>query len=264
MNCAIYFVSVSLVAQQSADFYSVEKERALGQQYASEIRRRSEPLADASVQGYVDRIGGELVARLTDTRWEYAFEVISGGDWTEPFSLPGGYVFIPARSFITARDESEFAGMLAHAIGHVELRHGTRTVTRGQLVNSASIPLVFMGGWIGLHAYAQNMQILVPVSFLEIQRTYELEADRFGLELSGRAGYDPSAFLRYVDRTHPPDSKTSPLPARDLRLARIQQIVAALPAPARSTPGDDFAKIRELVRSIIERPKQRRIPTLGR
>jgi beta-barrel assembly-enhancing protease len=71
-------------------------------------------------------------------------------------------VFVPARIFISARDEDEFAVTLAHAIGHAALRHGTRTASRGQIPDMASIPLVFMGGWTGSHADSRNTQALAP------------------------------------------------------------------------------------------------------
>jgi predicted Zn-dependent protease len=257
---------VPLLAQQGVNFYTVEKERALGQHLASEIRRQSKPFANAAIDSYVKRIGAELIGQLKEAIFEYHFEMISGGTWKEPVSFPGGYVFIPARFFLAAQNEAELVGMLAHSIGHVALRHGTRTVARGQIVNMASIPLVFMSGWAGSHADSQQPQVLVPVGFLKFQREHELEADRFGLELAAQAGYDATAFQRYVGRTHSVDSEMSPLPARELRLARIQEIVASLPSATTTSPShDDFRRLQEAVSSIIEQqPKQQRVPTLRR
>lgn len=254
MKSVICLLAVPLLAQQDLNLDSAEKEKALGEQYASEIRRQSQPLADPLVQAYVDRIGRQLVNGLTDQRLDYRFDVTSNRDQTEPFALPGGYVFVPFRIFLVARDEQEFAGTLAHAIGHAALRHGIRTAARTQITNMASIPLIFMGGWTGCHADSTRFQMLVPVSVLESQRTDELEADRFGLELSARAGYDGAAFLRYVERTHP---------RRDLRISRLQEIVASLPAPTGTTSGD-FASIQQRVRSVTEHSQRRRIPTLRR
>lgn len=236
----------------------------MGRQYASEIRRQSEPLRDPLVNAYVDRIGRQLVSRLEGLPQDYTFEIISGGSWTEPFALPGGYVFVPARAVVTADDEDEFAGMLAHAIGHIALRHGMRSATRSQIADMGSIPLILMCGWTGSHADSKNPQLLAPLSLLESQRTYELEADQFGLDLTARTGYDPSAFQRYVERTHPADAKMSPLPGRDLRLARIQAVLSGLPASPRSVSGDDFRNIQQRVRSLIERPQQHRVPSLRR
>ena len=114
-----------------------------------------------------------------------------------------------------------------------------------------------------MHADSHNSHVLLPVSFLEFQRTYELEADRFGLELAARTGYDASAFLRYVDveRTHATNSKHSPLPERDLRIARIQETLASLPVSTRLV-SDDFNTIQARVRSITDRSERPHIPTL--
>lgn len=263
MKALISILAVPLLAQQGISSYSLDKELALGRQYASDIRRQSEPLGDPAVQAYAERVAAKLLIGLTDATLQYQFEVIRDGERTEPFALPGGYIFLPANIFLTARDEHEFAGTLAHAIAHAALRHGTRTATRVQIANMASIPLVFMGGWIAAHADSRHAQLLVPVSFLEFQRKYELEADRFAVELSARTGYDPSAFLRYVQRTHPADSRYSPLPDRDLRIASLQEPIATLPesAPSRS---DDFKSMQDHVRSLVERPRQHRAPTLRR
>jgi len=97
MKSVVYLLIIPLLAQQGVNLYSLEKERALGEQYASEIRKQSGALGDPWVQAYVDRVGRDLLRGLKNERREYNFEMISGGDWTEPFALPGGYVFVPAR-----------------------------------------------------------------------------------------------------------------------------------------------------------------------
>jgi hypothetical protein len=68
-----------------------------------------------------------------------------GGTWTETVFATQRLRFVPARGFVAAEDEAEFACMPAHAIGYVALRHGTRSATRAQIVNMAGIPLIFMG-----------------------------------------------------------------------------------------------------------------------
>jgi beta-barrel assembly-enhancing protease len=176
--------------------YSVEKERALAQHAAAEIRRHTRPLADPTVDAYVNRVGAELTRQVKEALFPYRFEVIWGGDQTEPMPLLAGNILIPARSFVAVQDEAEFIGLLAHSIGHAALRHITRTATRGQVGNTASIPLIFMGGWGGSHVDSQRLHRAAPVALLEFQRDCELEADRFGMELAARAGYDAAGYLR--------------------------------------------------------------------
>ena len=112
-----------------ANLYSLEKERALGQQLAKEIRQTTTALNSPRVQDYVDRLGQQIAARMQGTRFDYTFTVIADDTSRpthEPIALPGGAVFIPAALFFAVNDEAEFAGMLAHAMEHVALRHGTR------------------------------------------------------------------------------------------------------------------------------------------
>ena len=248
----LWCLGLPLLAQ-----YSVEKERAIGQQFAAEVRRQSKPVDDAALQVYVRRVGDRVVSALTERAFEYTFEVVAA-DFTEPVSLPGGAVFIPLSFFSAAEDEGEFAGMLAHSIAHTALRQGARPVL--PTTNAASISLLFMAGLTGCHVDCGTTPCLVPLGLLDVTRTYELEADRFGLELAARAGYPGTAFRRYVERTQAADSRLSALPSRDLRLARIDELLATLPAVAPESTGE-FAQIQESLRKL--RPP-RRPPTLRR
>jgi len=248
MKRAIWLASVSLLAQPGADPVSLQKERGMGKQLAAEVRKRSQPFDEPQVAGYVERTGRALLAALPNPRLEYQFEVISSDSGSEPFALPGGFVFVPARAFLVARDESEFAGLLAHAIGHAELRHGAQVGSRGQL------PLVFTGGPNGRHAETQNPQLALPLGMLASQRTFELEADRFAVELAARAGYDPAGLQRYIARVQVDDPKFSALPERDLRLVRMREVLESQPrASAVSRSGEEFEEIREIVRRVIGR-----------
>jgi predicted Zn-dependent protease len=251
MKFGLSLLVVPLLGQQGVNFHSLKSERALGEQLASEIRRQAKPLGDPGIDAYVKRLGGELVAQLSGRQFDYGFEVILDRTRTEPFSLPGGYIFIPAHALIGANNEAEFVGMLAHSIGHVALRHGTRMATRAEIVKMAGAPLVYMGGRAGAHADAQGPERLAPAAFLQFQRTYELEADRFGLELAARAGYDPAAFRRYIERMQVPDSNMSPLPARDRRLSLLEKTLSSLRFSTTSSSGQEFPRIQEAVRSII-------------
>ena len=131
------------------------------------------------------------------------------------------------------------------------------------MVNTASIPLIFMGGWGGAHADSRQPQLLVPMGFLQDHRIYELEADAFGLNLAAKAGYPPAAFRRYIERTQGLDSKMSPLPAREVRLARIDEVLRSLPAVP-FMPTGDFEKVQASARVVVPKPEPRMPPTLRR
>ena len=121
-------------------------------------------------------------------------------------------------------------------------------------------PMVFMCGRFGCHADTQG-PAMIPLGLLQSQRTYELEADRFGLELATRAGYDPVGLRRYIERTQPLDSERSPLPSRNLRLAGIDEALPSAPRNASHEPGE-FLRVQDAIRSAVT--GQRREPTLRR
>src|SRR5436305_14748332 len=143
-------IALPLLAQepppgQGLNFYSLEKEAALGRQLAAEAERHMRPLDSAVARDYVSQLGQRLAAQFSGPAFTYAFAVMaSGGDNAthEPLALPGGYVFVPASLFLRAQNGSEFAGMLAHSIAHIAAHHFARQFTRGQLVNMATVPLI--------------------------------------------------------------------------------------------------------------------------
>jgi hypothetical protein len=108
-----------------ANFYSREKEAALGAQLAAQVRSQSSVIDDARIGGYVARVGNKLAAALPDRGIQHTFTVVDrnlGGSTNEPLALPGGYVFVPANLLLAARSEDELSGMLAHAIAHIAAR----------------------------------------------------------------------------------------------------------------------------------------------
>jgi predicted Zn-dependent protease len=255
--------ALSLTAQQrdlgqGVNFYSKEKEAALGKGLADDVRRQTTKLDNPEVQAYVERIAGRLAAHLPDTSLTFTFTVVTddrGGPTHEPYALPGGYIFVSSSLILGAQDEAEFAGMLAHAMIHVAARHSTREATRRQLANQATIPLIYMGGWQTGNA----SQILIPVGFLKFQRANELEADTLAVPTMAAAGYDPAAFLRYISRVQPESTGQakvfSPMPTRDERIAAIQAAIGKL---------DDFKRIQDAVRGAMPKPPEQRPPTLKR
>ena len=100
---------------------------------------------------------------------------------------------------LAADNEAELAGVMSHEIAHVAACHVARQNTRGQLMNLASIPLIFVGGGVGYAA--QNIAgLAMPLGFLKFTRGFESEADYLGLEYMYKAGYDPQAFTAFFEK----------------------------------------------------------------
>jgi len=179
------------------NFYSLEKEIALGKQLANEVERQAKIVNDPVIAEYVNRVGQNLV-RNSDAKVPFTIKVIDSEE-VNAFALPGGFFFVNSGLIMKADNEAELAGVMAHEIAHVAARHGTRQATRGEIAQLSMIPLIFVGGWTGYGIY-QAASVLVPVGFLKFSRAFESEADMLGLEYMYKAGYDPTAFVDFFEK----------------------------------------------------------------
>jgi predicted Zn-dependent protease len=182
---------------KGVNFYSIEKEIAIGKSLAQDVERQAKLINDPIIAEYVNRIGQNLV-RNSDAKVPFTIKVIDSEE-VNAFALPGGFFFVNSGLILKADCEAELAGVMSHEIAHVAARHGTRQATRGEIANLATIPLIFMGGWTG-YGIRQAASILVPVGFLKFSRGFESEADMLGLEYMYKAGYDPTSFVDFFEK----------------------------------------------------------------
>jgi predicted Zn-dependent protease len=179
------------------NFYSIEKEIALGKGLAQEVERQAKIINDPVIAEYVNRLGQNLV-RNSDAKVPFTIKVIDGEE-VNAFALPGGFFFVYSGLILKADSEAELAGVMAHEIAHVAARHGTCQATKGEIAQLGTIPLVMLGGWVGYGIY-QGASILIPMGFLQFSRQYEKQADYLGLQYMYKAGYDPTAFVDFFEK----------------------------------------------------------------
>ncbi len=179
------------------NFYSMDREMAMGKEMARQWESQSQMLEDAAVNRYVNELTQRLV-RHSDAKVPFTVKVVND-DEVNAFALPGGYFYVNTGLILAAQNEAELAGVMAHEIAHVAARHATRGLTKAQIWNIASIPMVFVGGPIGM-AVRQVTSVAFPMSTLKFGRDAEREADLLGLEYAYAAGYDPVAFVNFFER----------------------------------------------------------------
>ncbi len=215
------------------NFYSLEKEIGLGKRLAQDIERHAKIVDDPVIAEYVNRVGQNLV-RNSDAKVPFTIKLIDS-QAVNAFALPGGFFYVNSGLFMRAESEAELAGVMAHEIAHVAARHGTKQATKGQVMQLATIPLIFMGGWTGYGIY-QAAGFAIPITFLRFSRKAEEEADFLGLQYLYKSGYDPTAFVDFFEkmkadekrkpgtmsklfRSHPPHGK---------RIVKVQKTIDSL------------------------------------
>jgi predicted Zn-dependent protease len=244
------------------NFYSLEKEIALGKQMAQEVEKQAKVIDDPVIAEYVNRLGQNLV-RNSDAKVPFTIKVLDTED-VNAFALPGGFFFVNSGLISQTDNEAELAGVMAHEIAHVAARHGTRQATRGEIANYATLPLIFAGGWAGYAIY-QAAGAAIPLGFLKFSRAFESEADMLGLQYMYKAGYDPNSFVDFFEKMESLEKKkpgtlskvfsTHPMTDDRIRAAQdnIQQNLKTQPEYVLDT--SEFESVKKRLGLLINRRK---------
>jgi predicted Zn-dependent protease len=218
----------------SIQFYSIEREVAIGRQLAAEVDRSSKVINDPLVSEYVNRIAQNVVLH-SDSKVPFTIKVIDSQE-VNAFALPGGFLYVNRGLLEAADNEAEVAGVIAHEIAHVAARHGMEQASKGELFNYLSIPLIFLGG-IGGYAIRQGLGLAVPLSFLKFSRGAEKEADRLGAQYMWASGYDPNALITFFEKLQAKNKKKpgtlsklfSTHPMTGDRITEVRELIAQFP-----------------------------------
>ena len=177
--------------------YSVEQDVKLGREAAQEVRQEMPILNDDRVDGYVERVGERLVGQIPGEfrheAFDYTFDVVNLRE-INAFALPGGPMFAHRGMLEQARTEGEIAGVLAHEISHVALRHGTAQASKAGKYQLGQIGSAILGAIIGGRTgevVSTAGQLGFGAAFLKYSREDERQADILGAQIMARAGYDP-------------------------------------------------------------------------
>src|SRR5437667_2862193 len=198
----VFLLSATLLASQTQitppdNKYTPAQDVELGLQAAAEARQQLPVMRDDAVTSYIEDIGRRLAAavpgELRHPEFRYSFEAINVRE-INAFALPGGPMFVNRGMIEAARTEGEVAGVMAHELSHVVLRHGTAQASKatkygiGQ-VAGAVLGSIIGGGWG--QVISQGTQFGLGAAFLRFSREFERQADLEGAHIMARAGYDP-------------------------------------------------------------------------
>ncbi len=185
--------------------YTPEQDVQIGREAAAEVRQQYPLINDSQIKGYLERLGDRLVdaspAELKKPVFEYSFTPVNLKD-INAFALPGGPMFVNRGMVEAATQEAEVAGVMAHELAHVLLRHGTANATKQQGFQigalAGAIAGAVIGGGLG-QVISQGSQFGLGTWLMKYSREYEKQADLVGAQIMARAGYDPRALARMFE-----------------------------------------------------------------
>lgn len=275
MALAIFAVPYAAVAQTRiklhSNRYSVSDDVQVGRQAAAEVEQQMPVLRDAQATNYIEEVGRRLVAAIPPEfqhpGFRYYFRIINASD-INAFALPGGPMYVNRGMIEAARNEGEVAGVMAHELSHVALRHGTAQATKAQKYSILAGVLGAAGAIFGGPAAGQIAQGAVGAYFLKFSREYETEADILGAQIMARAGYDPTDLanmFRTLERQGGGGGgflSSHPSPAN--RYARINQEAAMLRVRQPPIQNDgEFRQLQARLRSGGRAPSMAEIARSG-
>jgi hypothetical protein len=193
-SCASY---AQTTVERHDNRYTPAQDAQIGREAAKQVRQELPMLDAPRVDSYIEEIGRRLVAQIPPEfrypEFSYTFDVVNQRE-INAFALPGGPVFVNRGMIEAASEEGQVAGVLAHEISHVALRHGTAQATKAQGFQIGAIAGQILGAIVGGTAgsiIAQGSQFGLSTYFLKYSREYEREADLLGARIMAAAGYDP-------------------------------------------------------------------------
>lgn len=249
------------VVKPGFNIFSVEQDVEIGRKSALTVEQQLPMLNDAGTQRYISALGARLAAQAPGAKFPYQFKVVNLSD-LNAFALPGGYIYVHRGLIDQVRTEGELAGVMAHEIAHVALRHPTNQASKAYLAQAG---LGVLGGMLGGKSSSSTGQIVGAIGgfgmntlFLKFSRSLETQADISGAQIMARAGYDPiemAHFFAYMAQQAGGNkgsvaSFLSSHPAPANRDARIQQEASLMGSPRTTAQIGSLAAVQTQLRRL--------------
>src|SRR5262245_16094050 len=237
------------------NLFSPQQDVEVGRQSAQQILAETPMLNDPQIESYVKQLGAKLASKAAGERFPYQFRVVATRE-VNAFALPGGFLFVNAGAIAAARNEGELAGVMAHEIAHVALRHGTNQATKAQLAQTG---LGILGSIAGSGENPDLGEAVTAIGglganmlFLKYGRTAEKEADLEGARIMVEAGYDPRDMANFFQALQAQGGQRVPEMMSDHpdpgnRVKYITDEISRLPVssnPIHTTPEFEAVKAR--------------------
>lgn len=235
------------------NMFSAAQDVELGQQASGEVARQVLLLNDSRVDNYLNVLGRRLSATAPGFKFPYEFKTVNDMG-INAFALPGGHIYINRGVIEAADNEAQLAGVMAHEISHVALRHGTNQASKA---SAAQMPLAILGGMLGSNSTAGALAQLgagftVNSILLKYSRDAERQADLMGTQILFDSGLDPRAMGQFFQKIEGGSGNAffSDHPNPDRRIESVNEEVGRLGNRSTNASSREFAQIKRYVQSL--------------
>ena len=238
--------------------YSPEQDVQLGREAAAQVVRQVEVVRDPALQQYIDNIGRRLASTSEAGKFPYEFTLINDPS-INAFALPGGPIFINSGLIRAADNEAQVAGVVAHEIAHVALRHATSQASKANILQlPAAIAGAVIGqGSVGAQLGQLGLGLGLNALVLRYSRGAENEADALGARMMARAGYNPLEMARFFEKLQAEGGSRAPEflsshPDPGNRVRKVQAEIQTFPRADYRADGAEFQRVKQQVARLPE------------
>ena len=246
-----------------------QQEIQLGKEAAAQVEKSMEVVKNPTVEAWLNRIGGKLAKTPEANAYPYYFKLVNE-ESINAFALPGGPMYVHTGLLKAADSESQVAGVLAHEMSHVALRHGVAQMSKAQTMQTLFGLAGAAAGMTGSGLISEIGQIGsglgLNLSLTKFSRDYERDADLNGARMMASAGYNPLDLAGFFEKLQAEMGSAGqpkglekwftdhPAPAN--RRQYIEEDAQFYPARQYTASTGDFAKVQQAVNGIPP-PKKR-------
>ena len=238
------------------NLFSKEQDVQLGKEAAAEVEKQAEVVDNRELTAYINSVGGKLTAQPQADKYPYTFRVVNDKS-INAFALPGGAAYVHTGLIAAVDNESQLAGVLAHEIVHVALRHGTNQASKANLLQ---LPALLAGQAVGSASMlGQLSQIGLGLGansvLLKFSRTAETQADLLGAQIAAQAGYSPVELAHFFEKLEASGGSRGPQflsdhPNPGNRMKAIEDMIQQMPQRAYTADTGQLARMKSLVNGL--------------
>jgi hypothetical protein len=245
------------------NLFSKQQDVQLGKEAAAEIEKQVHVVKNADLERFINGIGKKLTARpeADAESFAYSFKVVQEKS-INAFALPGGPAYVHTGLITAAGNEAQLAGVLAHEIAHVALRHGTNQVSKANLIQ---LPALLAGSLAGGSMMGQLAQLGVGLGansvLLKFSRNAERDADLLGARLMAASGYNPIEMARFFEKLEAEGGPRSAFeqflsdhPNPGNRVKAVEEEIRYLPKQTYSSDSGELQQMKRIIGNLAPLP----------